>query len=315
MAKGWKTTVHNIRRWVFDNWPIKLTALVLAAILWAAVATQEETTHLVAVDLEVLPPDGRTLTGELPPVHALYTGTARELLKLYVRPPSIRAALPDTITGSEYTLELSLGDLVTSDGAAVRAQRIEPRTITIQLDDVVEQTVRVTHQVTIRPDSGYQIFGPVTVSPPRVTIRGPKEQVERVEAVSTVPLVLERVSAPVRRDVPIDTSSLGTVQLSQTSVQISVDVGALSERVLMGVPVVLRTDLPGQWISDPAAVLVTVRGRTSRLASLTRDSVQVYAVFAEDRPDSFVLLQLTPPVGIAAWATPDSVLVRREGSD
>ncbi len=315
MSKGWKTTVHNVKRWVFDNWPIKLTALALAAILWAAVATQEETTHLVAVNLEVLPPEGRTLTGELPPVHALYAGTARELLKLYVRPPSIRASLPDTITGSEYTLELSVADLVISNGAAIRAQRIEPRTITVQLDDVVEQVVRVTHQVIVHPDSGYQMFGPVTVSPAEITIRGPKEQVERVEAVSTVPLVLERVSAPVRRDVAIDTSPLGTVQLSVTSVQIFADIGALSERVLMGVPVVLRTDLPGQWSSDPAAVLVTVRGRTSRLARLTRDSVLVYAVFDEDRSDSFVLLQLTPPVGIAAWAIPDSVLVRREGSD
>ncbi|MEE8571865.1 MAG: YbbR-like domain-containing protein [Gemmatimonadota bacterium] len=315
MVKSWKTSVRNAKGQIFVNWPMKLSALVLAAILWAAVAAQEETTQLVPVDLVVQPPEGRTLATEPPRIQALYAGTARELIRLYVQPPTIQKTLPDTITGSEYTLALALVDLLVPDGTAARAQRLEPRTVTIQLDDVADQVVRVIQQVTIEPDTGYQLFGSVTVLPTRITIRGPREQVEGIEAVFTVPLVMERVREPVERELAIDTSALGSVQLSQTSVRVSADVGALSERVLMGVPVSIRTDLPGRWVSDPAAVLVTVRGRTSRLADLTRDSVQVHAVLNADAADSVIALQVTAPARIAAWASPDSVMVRRESSD
>jgi YbbR domain-containing protein len=294
---------------------MKLSALALAAILWAAVAAQEETTQLVPVDLEVFPPEGRTLATEPPQIQALYAGTARELIKLYVQSPTIRKTLPDTITGSEYTLELDLVDLLVAEGAAVRPQRLEPRTVTIQLDDAAEQVVTVIQRVTIEPDTGYQIFGSVTVSPARITISGPRELVEDLDSVFTIPLVLERLRAPVDTELALDTSALGPVHLSHASVRVSADVGALSERVFMGVPVSIRTNVPGTWVADPAAVLVTVRGRTSRVANLEMDSVQVHALLDAETTDSIVALRVTAPASIVAWASPDSVTVRRESSD
>lgn len=314
MARSWKTKAAKLGGEILANWPLKITALGLSAILWAAVAGREPTTQLIAVRLEVEPPEGRTRTGELPEVQALYWGTARELIKLYGQPPVIRKVLPDTITGSDYTLQLSLGDLVTAEGAAVRAQRIEPREITIHLDDVVQRSVPVVEQVTPRPDTGFQIFS-VSVTPRQITIRGPAAQIETVDSVLTEPLSLTRLREPVRYTVPIDTAGLGAVRPFPSEVEIAIDVGALSERVLMGVPVAIRADRPGPWISEPPAVIVTVRGRTSRLAELTRDSVQVYAILADDPADSIVALQVDAPVNVTAWTIPDSVVVRRGGND
>jgi hypothetical protein len=314
MARSWKTKAARLGGEILANWPLKITALGLAAILWAAVAGREPTTQLIAVRLEVEPPDGRTRTGELPQVQALYWGTARELIKLYGQPPIIRTVLPDTITGSEYTLQLALGDLVTPEGAAVRAQRLEPHEITIHLDDVLQRSVRVVEQVTIRTDSGFQIFS-VSVHPRQVTIRGPEAQVEIIDSVLTEPLSLARVREPIRRLVPIDTTGLGAARLTPSEVEIAVDVGTLSERVLMGVPVTIRADQPGLWISEPPAVTVTVRGRTNRLADLTRDSIQVYVTLSEGSTDSVVALQIDPPVDVTAWTTTDSVTIRRSGND
>jgi hypothetical protein len=314
MAKSWKTKAAKLGGEILANWPLKITALGLAAILWAAVAGREPTTQLIAVRLEVEPPEGRTRTGELPQVQALYWGTARELIKLYGQPPIIRKALPDTITGSDYTLQLSLGDLVTADGAAVSAQRLEPHEITIHLDDVVQRSVRVVEQVTDSPDTGFQILS-VSVTPRQVTIRGPEAQVEAVDSVLTEPLSLARVREPVRRSIPIDTTGLGAVRPFPSEVEIAIDVGALSERVLMGVPVTIRADQPGPWISEPPAVIVTVRGRTTRLAELTRDSVRVYATLSDGGADSVVALQVDSPVNVTAWTIPDSVIIRRGSND
>ena len=155
----------------------------------------------------------------------------------------------------------------------------------------------------------------MTVSPESITIRGPREQVEALDQVPTVQLVIPRVRGPVEEEVAIDTAALGAVRLSETFVRVSADIGAISQRVLMGVPVSIRTDVPGTWVADPAAVLVTVRGRTSRVQYLTRDSVQVHVVLSADASDSIIALQITAPPSIAAWANRDSVVVRREGSD
>lgn len=315
MSRNWKSAVLRARDRVFENGPIKITALVLAAIVWAAVAAQEPTTQLIAVDLEVQPPSGRTRTSELPTVQVLYSGTARELLKLYAQPPVIRKVLLDTISGSSYTIDLELSDLLVPDDAAVRAQRIEPRSVTVQLDDVVERTVPVVAQVVIHPDSGYEIFGDIGVTPGSVTVYGARAQIDGVDAVYTESRSFERVREPVSAPVLIDTTLLRAVRLSHSTVEISADVAAVSERVLLGVPVVIRSDQAGPWSSYPPAVIVTVRGRAARIAELTRDSVGVQAPFSGNPSDSIAVLQVTAPAEIRAWASPDTVVIRREGND
>ena len=284
---------------------------MLAAILWAATAAQEPATQLVPVRLEVTPPEGRAIASALPQVQALYAGRARELIKLYAQVPVIHKQLPDTVSGSQYTLELSLADLLLTQDANVTAQAIEPRIIDVRLDEVFSRTVPVIPRVSVRPDSGYEQFGALGVVPGSVTVRGPREPVQAVTELSTAPLDLLSVTEPVTRTVPLDTTGLGILRVSATEVEISVDVGAVSDRVIQGVPVVIRSARGGAWISDPPAVMVAVRGRASRIDALDRDSIQVVAEISGVQRRVVVRLEVIPPAGMAAVATPDSAVVRR----
>jgi hypothetical protein len=311
MSRPWHGAVHRLRANLVENWPIKLTALVLAAIVWAAVAAQEPTTQLVPVQLAITPPDGRSLVGEPPLVQALFAGTARELIKLYAEPPVIRQVLPDTITGAAYVLELSVADIGAIEGAAVSAQQIEPRSITIFLDEVSRRLVPVRHRVTIEADSGYLVFGDLTVSPSSLTVHGPQTLVATVDALYTVPLTLTAVTSSQRRRVAIDTTDLPSVQLSEDSVTVSAEVEALADRVFDGVRVTIDAQDGGEWTSDPVAVAVTVHGRDSRLALLTRDSIRVLASPPQGQSEAVVPLRIPPLPGIELRATPDSVMVRR----
>lgn len=295
---------------VTTNWPIKLTALALATVLWAAVAAEEPTTQLVPVQLEVEEPPGRTLMSPLPPVQALFAGSSRELIKLYAQPPVIRKTIPDTVSGSDYVLELGITDIAV-ENAAVKVQEIQPRLVTVRLDDVARRTVPVVPRVTVRPDTGYAQLGDVQVLPSWLVVSGPQAAVDRVTAIPTTPLELTGVTAPVRRTVPIDTTALGVVRVSQREVEIAVDVARVSERVLMGVPVELAADRRGSWVSDPPAVSVTLRGPSGRLTRLTRDSVQVLAAIQGNQPEQRVRLDAVAPQGFTARPTPDSVVVRR----
>jgi hypothetical protein len=295
------------------NWPAKLTALLLSGVLWAAVAAEEPTTQLVPVSLAIQPPPGRSLTGPLPAVQAVYVGSTRELIKLYSSPPTIRKVLPDTLSGSEFQLTLSPQDLLTPGRINVRPEDVQPRTVRISLDPIVRRTVEVESRVVIQPDSGYALLEGIAVEPGSVTVSGPDSAVRAVERVATVNLEIRGVDGPVRRVVPLDTVALGVVRVLPTDVEVSAEVVFVAERVLMGIPVTIRSDRAATLVADPPAVLVTVRGSSRRLARLTRDSVLVVA--APDTTDfpARVRLEVVPPDGVTGVATPDSAVITRRG--
>jgi hypothetical protein len=295
---------------VLVNWPAKLTALVLSGVLWAAVAAEEPTTQLVPVTLTVQPPRGRSVTGTLPVIQAVYVGSTRELIKLYSSPPTIQKVLPDTLTGSEFELTLTPQDLIMPARLNVRPEDVQPRSVRIRLDEVVQRTLVVEPRVTIAPDSGFALQGGIAVEPGSVTVTGPEAILRGLTAVSTVTLELSGVNTAVRRQVSLDTTGLGAARLAPTTVEISADVVFMAERVLMGVPVTVRADRPATFVADPPAVLVTVRGPSRRLARLTRDSVLVLATPATDGPER-VVLEVVPPEGLTGVATPDTATVTR----
>jgi len=307
-----KQLVQRLRSALLTNWPVKLTALGLATVLWAAVAAEEPTTQIVPVNFLLEPPPGRTLTSPTPTVQAIYSGTTRELIKLYSSPPVIRREIPDTVSGTEYTFELAVEDLVIVGDIDVRPQEIQPRQIVATLDDVTRRTVRVNPRVQIVPEAGYALVGGVVVAPGRVTLQGPDSVVRSIRQVSTVPIRLTGVATPVRHMVELDTTGLAGARVVPAEVEISAEVAMISERVLMGVPVTVRSDRNEELVADPPAVIVTVRGPSGRLVHLTRDSVDVVAVHAAGGtlPDT-VRLEVVAPAGVTANTLDTVVIVTR----
>ena len=309
-SRSW---IARARSAVLVNWPAKLTALLLSGVLWAAVAAEEPTSQLVPVSLVVQPPPGRALTGPLPSIQAVYVGSTRELIKLYSSPPTIRKVLPDTLSGSEFELRLSPQDLLTPGRVNVRPEDVQPRTIRLTLDAVVRRTVPVEPRVVIEPDSGYALLEGMTVEPGSVSVSGPDSAVRAIASVSTVNLEIRGVDGPVRRVVPLDTASLGRMRVSPSEVEVSAEVVFMSERVLMGIPVTIRSDRAAALVADPPAVLVTVRGSSRRLARLTRDSVLVVAAPETTEFPARIRLEVVPPDGVTGVATPDSAVITRRG--
>jgi hypothetical protein len=246
----------------------------------------------------------------LPVIQAVYVGSTRELIKLYSSPPTIRKVLPDTLTGSEFELTLSPQDLLTPTRLNVRAEDVQPRSVRIRLDEIVRRTLVVEPRITIAPDSGFALQGGIAVEPGSVTVAGPDAILRGLAAIPTVTLELSGVNTAVRRTVPLDTAGLGSARVAPAVVEISADVVFMAERVLMGVPVTIRADRPAAFVTDPAAVLVTVRGPSQRLARLTRDSVIVVATPTTEGPER-VALEVVPPEGLTGVATPDTATVTR----
>ncbi|MFQ5551409.1 MAG: hypothetical protein ACE5FJ_09255 [Gemmatimonadales bacterium] len=243
--------VPDVRGAVTRNWPQKATALILAAVLWALTEAEEPTTQLVPVRVNIQPPPGRALTLSVPQVQALYSGPTRELIKLFASPPTISRQIPDTASSPEFTLTLTPADLSLDIEASVQPLDVQPRVITLVLDDMARRTVAVVTRVSIETDPGFDLMSGIAVVPESLAITGPRMTVERVDSVFTLPLELTRVRAPVRQTVEIDTTSLGNLRLSRSTVTIAAEVGRITERVLMGIPIRIQGEPSVAWIANP----------------------------------------------------------------
>ena len=301
--------IPDLRVLILTNWRIKLTALVLATVLWAVVAARERTTEMVRVTLSVRTPQGRMLTSPLPEVQARYSGTLGELAKLLRTPPTIHKAMPDTLSGSTYFLTLSTDDLQTTEGADVVPEGVYPDTITLDLDDVMEIQIPVISRVRITPDTDYDFSDGITVSPSSVTATGTAAQLGNIRSITTVPLDTSRVRGLVNITVPLDTTNLGVgIRIEPGEVQVSANVVRVQRQFLMGVTVAV----PSEWESEPSVVSVIVIGPTERIVNFTRDSVTVTAPRPDESVDEArVQLTVEAPRGVQATASPDSVLVKR----
>ncbi len=298
----------DIKSALAANWPIKITALALAAVLWAALSAVQPTAQFVPVRLDIQIPDNRILAQELPQVQAVVSGPPRELIKLYTNPPVLTKVVPDSATGSTVIIDLSPQDVILQPDEKVTLQDIVPRRLVVYLDDVRRRSVPVYAPGIIRAASGFVLLGGrVSVVPESVVVLGPAAQVNRIGRLYTIPLDLPAVRSTIRRSVPIDTTALGVVTLSQPQVEIEVRVDQITQRIIGGVPVVIGG---GVWGSVPSTVQVTVRGPAARLLTLNRDSLLVTAPAAAAEGDKLAL-SVRSPTGLTATVAPDSVQAQR----
>jgi len=123
----------RIRERLVRHWPLKLAALALSVLLWAGVASQEVTSQLVAIHVELDLPDSLELARPLPSVTALVTGPGHEVLKLYRTPITLRVSIPATATSRPFRIRLTPERLLVPAGAAVTVEEVEPRDLFISL--------------------------------------------------------------------------------------------------------------------------------------------------------------------------------------
>ncbi len=189
------------------NWPLKTSALVLSCILWVLVASEETTSQLVNVTVDVDLPPTLALARAAPSVRALATGPARELIKLYASPPSVRVVVPASAPPTSWRLPLEPGDILVPRQVKVAVQDIEPRTLTLDLDRFMERDVPVSLQGTVEPESGYSVPARPVLAPATVRVSGPAALVRSIQFAPTEAVEIRGVTGPFERTVPLDTAA------------------------------------------------------------------------------------------------------------
>jgi YbbR domain-containing protein len=256
--------------YLLENTGLKVLALLITAVLWLSVASRPVSQITLRDVPIVMPlPSYPELT-----VSAVDTLTAR----VYLRGP--RDVL-DTIRSTEVSAIADMSKVepgvrvipITLDESrlpsSVKAEGVEPRSIRVTVEPVVEREVPVVPRLDGQPPEGYQVLDK-QITPSSIRVVGAASQVRDVKEVSTETVSLAGRTGSFNELVAIDTGSPSVTISSKDEREalLTVNIGEVQkERLIDRVPIRLGGGPPSAQII-PQFVRVTITGARSAVDAI-----------------------------------------------
>lgn len=267
--------MSTLRRWVFSNWPLKLTALGLAVVLYAGLAISESTRSWTGpVPIEVLnAPVGGALLDD-PGVVGLIEFRAPDDVAAQITNDSFRASIDLSAVQPRVgasTVEVPV-DVFPLD-PRVRVVGYEPPGVVVRVDEVVSRVMPVTIDHGPLPE-GIEL-GPVIAEPNRVTIIGASSRLQNVRTVEGR-FIVDASGINIDEDVVVEAfDEVGAivpgVDIEPAAVRVRADVARqLAYATLPVVPDLVGEPEPGMRVDNVSVVpaAVTISGENPDLRQL-----------------------------------------------
>lgn len=219
---------------------LKLVSLTLAIGLYWWVHGSQDAQRTMAIDLVVLlPPESvnRSLVTPLPTSVLVTMHGPRSLLD-DLRPVDLGNLQLDLRSGQSGRISLEPSMLRVPGGVTI--DFIDPASIDIAWDEVVERDIHVQVSIAGDPGEGFVVKGAPTVRPATLRARGPRQLVENLQYARAEPFdVTNLIEGAHTRTLAIDRPP-PRVTYDSTSITSTVEIGRkLLERVFSKVPVVV----------------------------------------------------------------------------
>jgi len=258
-------------RFVVHNWPLKIAAIGLATLLYAGFVVSRDQLE-VPGPIPIVPvglSEDRTLLNELPTLTRIGYVAPSELGRLNASDFTATVDLSNVPVGREVSVPVS----VTSSVGGVFVVDVQPRTVRVTLDQVINRPVQVRIETTPLPPGVQQ--GEMTVDPPVVDVRGASTVVQKVDVVTATISIepsaidIDRVVEPIAVDAQGQT--VGGVELDPKSVHVELPLFTnLESRGLPVRVVITGSPGPGYRVAgiDPVPSIVSVQGDADDLVAL-----------------------------------------------
>jgi len=180
-ARGRAAWDRRLRGTFTERLELKVTALVLAIVLWFMVSARETTEEIVGV--RFAPQLDSSLTLREPPraVSALVIGRRGELMKLVANAPIIRRPIDDEVPDT-VALELRPNDVELPPNVDARVRDVQPRRLTLYFQSDLTRLVPVRTPADASADGAARGVT-VRFEPESVRVSGPRRAVARIAAV------------------------------------------------------------------------------------------------------------------------------------
>jgi len=308
----------DLRRVATADFPLKLTAVLIALTFWVVTFASAPPTEVVrefpgrvAVERPDAIPAGYVLQGQLGDVSVRLKGT--------------EAALANVVASDLHaTLNLAVADVHNADPqdvpvfaevatAGVKVESTAPATVTVRIEPITSRDVAVQARFANNPPTG-TFAGDPAINPSQVRVSGAASQVARITAMyATVGFgdaVTDLVQSVQPRAVDASGATIDGLTVDPAVVQLTVPVlPTATTRTVPVVPAVRGAVATGYWItrvtSDPT--VVTVRGEGAVLSTIDQVATAPIDVSGLGADRTFQVALLLPADGItivkAAQAT------------
>jgi len=190
----------RLKALVFRNGTLKIFSVAFACGLWLLVNAGErdtEKTLVVPIELRNLPPQLVVLGPQVDSVGIQLIGP-RTLLGRF-SPRTITLDLSGVQPGpASFRVSADLLNLP----RGVKVQRISPSQVNLEIAAIIRRTVPVRPELVGKPPHGY-VVKDIEIVPETVTVVGPTPQVEKIEAVTTAPLDVGRLTQSQTRELTL----------------------------------------------------------------------------------------------------------------
>ena len=265
-------------------------ALGLALLLWIFVVSQDEYTLILD-----LPIEARNLNvqkahkEEVPPNASVrLRGTGRDLFKSFLLKNFGGFKLVLDLEGISREYEFVLNEYFEKFPQKVVlplnynlsfVEVVYPNRIKISLDDYSSKSVPIISNLHIKPAPGFIMVGDQIIKPEKIDIAGPKKELALINHIETINDTISGLTSFYSGE--IKTKSLGRlIKYSTSSVEISLDIQDISERIIVDVPVII-VNIPKKIrvFPSPQTVSLTVIGGINQISNLNPNDIKVIVDF------------------------------------
>ncbi len=253
---------------------LKLLAVIIAVLLWFAVAGEQVVERRIRAPLELQNiPDGLELVGDTPSaVDVRVRGASSTLGRLA---PGDVVTVLDLATAKPGRKIFPLSSDQVRAPFGVEVTHVSPATTTLVFEQSVSRMIPVAPSVDGDPAPGY-VVERVVVDPPEIEVTGPQSALRGPLQAMTEPVSIQGVTDTVRETVTIGLPNNALRIQQPRPARITVEIAPVpAERKFERVPVRARNLGPKlSFQAAPAEVAITVRGPEAGLKVLDLDSLE-----------------------------------------
>ncbi|QZT37781.1 hypothetical protein K5X82_02520 [Halosquirtibacter xylanolyticus] len=137
---------------------------------------------------------------------------------------NIVASSDTTFAISSIQLKKQLSNIISSE---VNIEDIEPGSIYIKFENIIQKKVEVNPKITISPKQQYLLVDGIKTEPKWVTISGPQSIINKIQSVNTEVQKYTEVSKPIKRLVSIENTE--EVEITPHHVKIEANIEQFTE--------------------------------------------------------------------------------------
>ncbi len=272
---------------------LKLGSIGLAFLLWLFVASDNRFTFTIDVPIEARNLSAKKALKEEAPASAevRFSGTGRALFKAWLLKDFYddfklvldleRISEEHDFILNEYFSQYPQKVVIPNAFDIVFVEVLYPREVHIVLDEYQVKKVPITSKILVEPMSGYLQVNSIKFTPAVIEIAGPKEIVQTIDVVETTADTLMDLQFTVQDRIELANPS-SVIELSTSAVTYTLDIQAISERIVSDIPVIVQRVPPGiRVFVNPRTVSLTLVGGVNIIESVNPEDIDVTIDFRE----------------------------------